>query len=649
MFPDSSAMKEQLREQMIRPQYNVTDYYKKKGFAQWLAQHPYFEHATYLLILLNAVWIAIETDGNSATILLDAPLHFQIAEHFFCSCFTYELIVRFLAFEWKINACRDAWFVFDSVLVFSMVFETWVITVVALTLGGGGEMGGVSILRLVRLLRLSRVARVARLFRAVPELLILIRGLRAAVRSVVFTLILLLSIIYVFGIAFTQLCAGTGCEASFPDVPAAMHTLLLNGALMDSLGTIVEPLQQQSPALLLLFYGFLLLAAMTLMNMLIGVICEVVSAVAATEREAMTLGFVKERIKELMALGDDNADCQITKKEFLNLLSNKAATTILEDVGVDVVGLVDFADTIFEADCSDEFGEPQQKVLSFADFMGVILDLRGSNTATLRDITQLRNHINGRFTRLEQKLLELLPTPQCSSRGRAQLKKANTEPLHVADAAVSSVGTDDRRISSRKSWDSNAHQKDSSSQQKTSNHLQALHGLVDAAIHQCMAEHERELETLRAELYRKRSSCADLQTSPQMPSLLGVCPALPESPKSLTSGQDGCHFELGIQTPASAAAGDLPEHRCLNVMPVPCGTPTRLCSSPIRRIGIGRSSHFNKSPAKMRPRPHLGLQTAPVQPTEALPPADLPGTPASKAWAQQPSTPARLQTPRSIA
>ena len=45
--------------------------------------------------------------------------------------------------------------------------------------------------RLVRLLRLTRMARMARLLRAMPELLVLIKGMVVAMRSVFFTLCLL--------------------------------------------------------------------------------------------------------------------------------------------------------------------------------------------------------------------------------------------------------------------------------------------------------------------------------------------------------------------------------------------------------------------------------------------------------------------------
>merc|ERR1719456_1546975 len=103
-----------------------------------------------------------------------------------------------------------------------MVAETWVVSAILLALGGasGGGMGNASILRLARLLRLSRMARMARLLRAMPELMILIKGMISACRSVFFTLCLLALLTYVFGIMFTQLMVDTIVgQTSFKTVP----------------------------------------------------------------------------------------------------------------------------------------------------------------------------------------------------------------------------------------------------------------------------------------------------------------------------------------------------------------------------------------------------------------------------------------------
>merc|ERR1719284_845730 len=111
-----------------------------------------------------------------------------------------------------------------------MVLETWVFTILVLLImpdstGGGGNAG---IMRLARLLRLTRMARMGKLLRVMPELMIMIKGMKAATRSVFFTLVLLVVIMYVYGIAFVQLASDTEVgEKFFSAVPASMYNLLV--------------------------------------------------------------------------------------------------------------------------------------------------------------------------------------------------------------------------------------------------------------------------------------------------------------------------------------------------------------------------------------------------------------------------------------
>merc|ERR1740138_403190 len=84
-----------------------------------------------------------------------------------------------------------------------------------------------TMLRLFRLVRLSRMARMARLLRWMPELMILLKGLWLASRSVFFTLVLLVGTIYIFALVFRQITDGTALgEAYFSTVPVSMGSLL---------------------------------------------------------------------------------------------------------------------------------------------------------------------------------------------------------------------------------------------------------------------------------------------------------------------------------------------------------------------------------------------------------------------------------------
>lgn len=414
MFADREELKEKVRKAAVKPAYDVAQYYHSKGIFQQVARSTKFESITLMVIMINAVWIFIDTDYNPKEVLPDAPLLFQVAEFAFCFFFTVELFIRFMAFKKKCNCVRDYWFLFDSFLVFTMVFETWVMYAVIKfknSSSGGSALGDAALLRIVRLLRLSRMARMARLLRAMPELLILIKGMAQAMRSVFFTLCLLGILLYVFAIAFTQLCdqeENPLREQFFYSVPKSMHTLLIHGALMDSLTMLVLPLEEYSVALLFFFYLFLLLASLTVMNMLIGVLCEVVNTVASTEKEAMIVSYVKEKLEVIMTETglDKDHDRMISKAEFMSLLDNEKATSILEEVGVDVVGLLDVADFIFKEDLDEDLDEEGSHKLSFEDFMEVVLKLRGTNGSTVKDIVDLRKFVQLRFELLELKMAE---------------------------------------------------------------------------------------------------------------------------------------------------------------------------------------------------------------------------------------------------
>lgn len=431
LFSDVESMKKKLRDNMTKPTYDVADFYVKTGLFQFIARHKWFEMGTLAVIGFNALWISIDTDHNNAQMLLSAQPIFQIAEHFFCTYFSFEWFCRYMSFKRKRDGLKDAWFVFDSIMVFMMFMETWLMSIILLATGassGGGGMGNASILRLARLLRLSRMMRMARLLRAMPELLILIKGMVAAMRSVFFTLALLAILVYVFGIMFTQLTVDAEThvhEVYFKTVPLSMHTLLLDGALMDGVGQVVRDLGEESLVFAGVFYIFVLLAALTMMNMLIGVLCEVVSAVASTEKEELTVNYVKEKLQEVILTSglDEDGDGLISKSEFAKIIEIPEACNTLTEVGIDVVGLVDLSDFIFE-EADDDDGD---KVLSFLDFLEVILQLRGTNTATVKDIVDLRKFVRNSNKSLEDHIEAMMSgTRRGGSRSSTRQTKKST-------------------------------------------------------------------------------------------------------------------------------------------------------------------------------------------------------------------------------
>lgn len=404
VFADAAAMKEKLRAALHAPEYNVADFYHERGFWQKIARDHHFENFTLFVIAANSIWIAVDTDYNDSDVLIEADIGFFFGENAFCVYFAFEWIVRFMAFKEKRNCLKDSWFVFDSALVAMMVLETWVISaIIAMTSSkSSGGLGNASILRLLRLLRLTRMARMARLLRAMPELMILIKGMAVATRSVFFTLCLLVLIIYLFAIAFTTLTKGTPLgDKYFKKVHESMGTLLLAGILPDHEESVNE-VGAAGIGYAILFMFFMLLGSLTVMNMLVGVIVQVVSIVSAVEKEQMVVNFVKIQLQTLLNSSgiDANGDNQISKSEFETLLQKPEAARALQDVGVDVIGLVDFTDFIFKDDMQ----------LSFPNFMEMVLQLRGSNTATVKDIVDFRKVFVQELARIEERITSKIQT-----------------------------------------------------------------------------------------------------------------------------------------------------------------------------------------------------------------------------------------------
>lgn len=385
LFPDAEALKDEIRNAVLKkPAYCVESLYYDTGYCQMIARSAIFENVTFAVIFAVTIWLAIDADHNTAKNPMDAHPVFIIGSNCFCLYFTTELAIRFGSFRHKLDIFKDYNFMFDALLVLQDIVETWAMSVYLLLTDKNQESPSkFQVLRMLRMAKLFRMGRAVRLMRALPELAILVKGISIATRSVFFTLLLLMLIIYVFAITFRQLTADTEMgEQYFPTVPSAINSLLLDGILPDN-AQIVNDLAEQDWYLWPIIMFFLLLAALTVMNMLVGVLVEVVGTVADAEKESMAVMEMREQLVKVMAeLDGDETGC-ISKSEFGKILVNRNAARLLNEIGVDVVGLVDLADFIFE-----DYGVMGE--LDLEDFMRVVLDLRETNTAKVKDVVMMQ-------------------------------------------------------------------------------------------------------------------------------------------------------------------------------------------------------------------------------------------------------------------
>jgi len=328
----------------------------------------------------------------------------QIVEHFLCIFFTLETLIRLFAYKHKRDCFKDLWFLRDALLAILLLLETWILTSVVYIFELDEifrNMGDFMVLRIYRLGRLTRLARIAKVLKAIPELAILIKGLFVATRSVCFTFVLLIVVIYVYGIAFTNILDDddTGVrDEYFSNVAHSMSTLLLHGCLGEDFPDLAKQVAEVGYGYAATLISFVVLGQLTIMNLLTGVLVEVVGLVATLEREEIICADVKNKMKHALRTLDSDNDNLISIAEFMNMVEVPTVIEALSDLGVDPSGLVDLTEGIFQ----------EKTEIEFQEFMELVLQLRGSNTTTVRDMIDLRRLVTQELSRMEERIVGLI-------------------------------------------------------------------------------------------------------------------------------------------------------------------------------------------------------------------------------------------------
>eukprot|EP00931_Biecheleriopsis_adriatica_P095115 TRINITY_DN6873_c0_g2_i4.p1 TRINITY_DN6873_c0_g2~~TRINITY_DN6873_c0_g2_i4.p1 ORF type:complete len:583 (-),score=97.63 TRINITY_DN6873_c0_g2_i4:15-1733(-) len=395
VFADAEALKQSLRDKIFE-EHTAHDPLHSKGLSQAIVRSQIFQTATFVMLASNAIWTGVDMELNPSSSMFQAEAAFLITEMIFFIFFTFEWAVRLSAFKAKTHIFHDYPFLFDSGLVFIMWAEVLILCIFASSSEVSSSTAAFSFLRLFRL---TRMARMARLLRTIPELMMIVRAIAVALRSVAFALVLLVGLVYIFGMIFTQVMDGKNAEPGtvaydhFRSLPHTMNTLLLLGALPDQ-GEMVTNVAHVNWGLYPLMLLYVFMASLTIMNMLIGILCDVVTVVAQVEKEEMLIKQLEITLSDLLCNVDADSNKHISRQEFVMLLTDQSWIKALSKLNVDLFGLIDLTDFIFD----------KHDNVKFSEFMEMILQLRGTNTATVKDIVDLRKLMKENHERIESML-----------------------------------------------------------------------------------------------------------------------------------------------------------------------------------------------------------------------------------------------------
>jgi len=357
-----------------------THWYAEIGRYQQIARAQWFEKLTIAVILLNLVWIGCDME------LLTQHWAYSLVDNAFIIFFLVELYIRFRAYHRKMHVFRHFSFLFDAFLVLIMVLESWAVVIYLAMIQydekNDGPRNNASFLRLLRLVRLSRLIRTARAF---PELMTMIHGLLKGFRTVCVTMAILGGTTYVFALVFQQLTQNTQVgEKHFGSLWQAFYTLMIVTLLPDNAPLMTE-LLGEAWLLALLFLIFVFVGALTIMNMLLGVLCDVVRDVAATDKERCELELMTKKIQQILKTVNRDENGFVTKALFWEILADVQTVRCLKHLGVDIVALSEDADSVFEY--------AQDVKLSVDDFVERLGRFRSNHTATNRSLAGLRKMV----------------------------------------------------------------------------------------------------------------------------------------------------------------------------------------------------------------------------------------------------------------
>ncbi|CAE7277227.1 fpaB-1 [Symbiodinium pilosum] len=275
-----------------------------------------FDVVMIIIILANAITIGIEQShrvggGNTSAF----PLN--VLEHIFLVIYTVEIFLRFYV-SGPLNALRDHWVKFDMILVLMGWLVLWILPAVVAAMSASGadtDINNYSGFLTLRTLRLLRLVRTARIITRMHELWMLVQMVTSCASTMVYTLLLLLTVLYLFSLLAVEVITNhqmatneqlnpsfySVADEHFENLFVTMMTLV-QFVTLDSMSNVYKPLIKADPRLAIYFGGMVLVISIVLMNLITAVIVNSALEQASSNKEIQRIQENKRRKKTIEEL-----------------------------------------------------------------------------------------------------------------------------------------------------------------------------------------------------------------------------------------------------------------------------------------------------------------------------------------------------------
>jgi len=366
-----------------------------------LINHKAFETFVAFVILSNAVFIGVQVDYMVENKTEVTPVHLYIGQIIYCILFVAELSLRSIGEGRRI--CRGTemwWTIGDIVIVVASVLE--VVLEAAST---------ASIVRLVRVVRVARILRIIRTIRIYRALRILVYSIFSTLRQLVWTLLLILIIMYMFGIVFTQ-AAGEylmlydhePIQKMYGTLPRTIYTLFKAICGGVDWEVVAEPLSDLGWIYVTIFMIYIAFMYFAVLNVVVGVFCNSAIENANKDQDAVVSEHIREKNQYVTMLKTLFQDVEsmnygvITLHDLEKSFQNPDIMAWFAALGLEVSD----AWTLFKLLDTQERG-----VIEIEDFVEGCLKLKGS--ARSLDMARMmyeNRWIMNKLVRLSQDVLD---------------------------------------------------------------------------------------------------------------------------------------------------------------------------------------------------------------------------------------------------
>jgi hypothetical protein len=195
-----------------------------------------------------------------------------------------------------------------------------------------------------------------------PELQLIVKGMVAALRSVMCALFLMMMVLYVFAIIFVgEYHVGNKPEDDWGPAEdlfgrgifRAIKYLLIMGTILDDLTACTNAIRysagngHNATTMLLVFWVCVIICGFTLFSMLLGLLCEVVEATKDGEKKKAQTKELHITMMEFFRELDADGNGTVTRQEFLSMRNHPDIGVTLQKLNIESEDFDKYAAILF--------------------------------------------------------------------------------------------------------------------------------------------------------------------------------------------------------------------------------------------------------------------------------------------------------------